>query len=83
MFGRKFKSDYIGKKYIACQEGTNLAVDIILPPKNDILREIFAIWFIIALFSSFIIGFLGGAILGIICALIVLYNATEKISVIV
>lgn len=80
MFGRKFKLDYKPKKYIGCEEGTNLAVDIVLPPKNDIVREMFAVWFIVALLSSFTLGFLGSGILGIVCTLIVLKNATEKIN---
>ena len=80
MFGRKLKPDYKSKKYIGHEEGTNFVVDIVLPPKNDVLKEMFAIWFIIASLSSFTLGFLGGIILGIIGALIVLYNVTEKID---
>ena len=80
MFGRKFKPDYKSKKYIGCEEGTNLAVDIILPPKNDISREMFGVWFIATLFGSLALGFIFSCILGIICALINLYNATEKID---
>lgn len=80
MFGRKFKFDYKSKKYIGCEEGTNLAVNIVLPPKNDISREMFTVWFIVTLFGSFALGFIFSGILGVICALITLYNATEKID---
>ena len=81
MFGRKFKLDYKSKKYIGCEEGTNLAVDIALPPKNDIVKEMFGVWCVVFIFGSFALGFLVSCILGIICALITLYNATEKIDV--
>ena len=79
MFGRKFKSDYIPKKYIGFEEGNNLAVDITLPAKNDILREMFTIWFVVSLFGSLVLNEYS-VILGIICALIVFYNAIEKID---
>lgn len=80
MFERKFKPDYKSKKYIGCEEGTNLAMDIILAPKNDIIREMFAVCFIVTLLGSLTSGFLGSVSLGVICTLIVLYNATEKIN---
>lgn len=80
MFGRKFKPDYKSKKYIGFEEGTNLAVDIVLPPKNDILKEIFSVWFIVSLFGSFTLSFMFSTILGVICSMIVLYNSTEKID---
>lgn len=80
MFGRKFKLDYKSKKYIGFEEGTNLAVDIVLPPKNDILKEMFSVWFIVALFGSFALSFMFSNILGVICSMIVLYNSTEKID---
>jgi len=80
MFGRKLKPDYKSKKYIGCEEGTNLAVDIILPPKNDIIKEISGTWVIVFLLGSFALGFIFSGILGVICALINLYNATEKID---
>lgn len=79
MFGRKYKSDYKSKKYIGHEEGSNLAVDIVLAPKNDISREMFTIWFVVSLVGSFALGIFS-IILGIICALIVLRNATEKID---
>ena len=80
MFGRKFKPDYKSKKYIGCEEGTNLAVNITLPPKNDVIKEMFGVWNIAFLFGSLALGFLVSCVLGIICTLINLYSATEKIN---
>lgn len=80
MFDRKFKSEYKSKNFNGCEEGTNFAVSIKLSPEKDINIEMLGTWCVVFILSSFALGFLGSFILGIICALIVLYNATEKIE---
>ena len=81
MFGRKFKADYKSKFYVGFEEGSNIAIDITLPPKNNLFIEILGTWFIVGMLSSLILGDLGGLILGTICAIITFHNSIEKIDI--
>lgn len=45
MFGRRFKAEYRSKKYVGMEEGTNIAVDIVMPPEYNVMAQL--------LFNSF------------------------------
>lgn len=80
MFGRKFKSDYKSKKYIGCEEGTNLAVDIALPPKYNPIMQLISVLCFAGIILNIFFSFEVSVVISLGVTTICLYSITEPIK---